>query len=192
MRKAVFWLGGLVALGGLTAVLLWMVTAGSASFRIEGERLLVSGNLTLISTERIDTLVEENPDLSIVVLGEIDPASDATALLQKGALIRSLGLSTQVAPGVTVSGPALYLFLGGVERSLSEDAAIAVSDWQSTLGPASALPPEHPAHDERRLFIAQTLGDEALYAFSLGAAPVGGAHVLSAAELAEFGVLTDG
>jgi len=192
MRRVFLWLGGVIAVCAGTALLLWMVTAESASFRVEGNELHVSGLLTLISTERIDTMVEQNPGLTTLVLGEIHPESDATALLQKGVLIRSLGMNTEVAPGVTIAGPAIYLFLGGVERRLGDAAQIEVSDWQTSVGPASALPAEHPAHAERRGQVGGLLGRPDFYTFSIGAAPVGGAHRMSDNEIAEFGIVTTG
>jgi hypothetical protein len=39
---------------------LWFSTASSAQFRVEGDALSVSGQLTLASTERLDRLLEEN------------------------------------------------------------------------------------------------------------------------------------
>lgn len=192
MRRVLIWLSAVVGVSAATALLLWMVTAGSASFQMDGSRLVVSGTLTLASTERIDTLVEQNPGLTTLVLGEIGEDSDATALLQKGGLIRSLGMTTLVAPGVTVSGPAVFLFLGGVERRLGEDAQIVVSDWQSAVGPASALPADHPAHAERRGFVTRMLGAPDFYDFMIGAAPVGGAHRVTDNEISEFGLTTGG
>lgn len=192
MRRVYLWLIGVIVVCGATAVLLWMLMAGAASFQIDGNRLHVSGMLTLSSTERIDTLVEANPQLTTVVLGEIGADSDATALLQKGGLLRALGLETEVAPGVTLSGPSIYLFLGGTSRRLGEGAQIEVSDWQTNVGPASALPVDHPAHSERRGHVTRMLGNAAFYDFMLGAAPVGDGYRLSAAEMAELGVVTGG
>jgi hypothetical protein len=192
VRRVALWFGGIVVVSAATAVLLWMATAGAASFRVDGDRLIVSGQLTLMSTERIDTLIEQHPDIAVLVLEDIADASDATAMLQKGALIRSLGMNTAVAPGVTLSGDAVYLFLGGVERRLGSGARIVVSDWQTPLGPASALSMDHPAHAERRGYVAGMLGDAAFYDFMIGVAPVGGGHRLSDAELQDFGLVTDG
>jgi len=190
MRRLLIWLVGILALAGGTGALLWLLTAGAASFQIEGDRLHVAGTLTLASTERIDTLVEQNPGLTTLVLGEIGADSDATALLQKGGLIRSLGLSTEVADGVTISGPAVYLFLGGAERRLGDGAQIDVSDWQTNVGPAAALPLNHPAHAERRGYVARMLGAPDFYEFMIAAAPVGGAHRVSDNEIAQFGLVT--
>ncbi len=190
MRRLIYILVFIGVFVGFGYAMILLMGSGAASFRVEGSRLLISGNLTLLSTERIDSLVEQNAEITVVVLEEIDPASDPVALLQKGALIRSLGLNTQVAPGVTVAGDAVYLFLGGVERHLAGGAQIAVSDWQSDVGPASALVADHPAHTERRGHVAAMLGAPDFYEFAINAAPVGGGHVMSDAELAEFNLAT--
>jgi hypothetical protein len=190
MRRAAIILGGLAALGALTAVLLSLINDGAAQFEVAGERMVVAGNLTLLSTERIEVLAEQHPEITTVTLGEIDPASDPQAMMEKALLIRSLDLNTEVAPGVTLSPGAVLLYLGGVERSLAEGARLSVSDWQTPVGPAALLVADHPAHQERRRHMERLLGDAALYDFSVAAAPVGAAHILSADEIARFGLTT--
>ncbi len=189
MHRAAIWIGGLVVLVAATAGLLWLATSGAAQFRVEGERLHISGQLTLASTERIDTLVEQTPGLTTVVLGEIAPDSDMTAILQKGALIRVLGLNTDIEDGVTLGLPGTYMFLGGVARRLGADQSLSAGDWMTNVGPASALSPEHSAHSERRGYVEQMLGDDAFYWFSLDAAPVDGARVLTALEIDTYGLV---
>lgn len=189
MKRLVLWVVGAAGVAGGTALLLSMLNAGAASFRVEGTQLHVEGQLTLLSTERIDTLTGQHPELRELVLGEIAETSDATALMQKGALVRSLGLNTLVAVDVTLRGDAVYLFLGGVERRLEDGAGLAVGDWQSTLGPASALPMDHAAHQERRGHVLAMLGTPEFYDFAIGAAPVGETRRLTPDELAAYGVL---
>ena len=190
MRRGLIWVGCVLAVVAATGGLLVLATSGAASFRQEGDRLIVSGQLTLMSTERIDTITEENPGLRVLVLEDIAEGSDPTALMQKGALVRSLGMTTMVAPGVTLQGAEVFLFLGGVERLLGEGAAIEVSDWSSAAGPASMLPPDHPAHSERRVHVTEMLGRADFYEFMIEAAPVDGAHRMTPGALAAFGVVT--
>ncbi|MCU4653351.1 hypothetical protein N8I71_10935 [Roseibacterium sp. SDUM158016] len=189
MRRVFILLGGALVIGAATAGLLWLTTATSARFETDGDRLLVSGQLTLASTERLDRLLEENGDLSTLVLGDIAPGSDATALFQKGGLVRAAGLSTEVAPGVTLEGDAVYLFLAGVERRLGGNSGLAVTDWQTRDGPASALPREHPAHAERLDYVRRMLGNEDFYWFALQAG-AGGRHEMTAVEQVVMNVVT--
>jgi hypothetical protein len=122
MRLLAIWMVAAVVVTAATAGLLWWSTASSAQFEVDAERLSVSGQLTLASTERLDRLLEEHEGLSTFVLGDIAAESDTTSLMQKGLLLRGAGLSTELADGVTLSGDAVYLFLAGVERRLGNGA----------------------------------------------------------------------
>lgn len=186
MRLLLIWLGAALVVIAATTGLLWFSTASAAQFRVDGERLFVSGQLTLASTERLDRLLEEHEGLSTLVLGDIGAESDATSLLQKGLLIRQAGLGTEVAPGVTLSGDAVYLFLAGTSRRLSEGAALRVTDWQTRVGPASALPRDHPAHQERLDHVTRMLGSGAFYWYMLESGMAG--RIVPDADLADFGV----
>jgi hypothetical protein len=193
MRRVVIWLAVAVLVGGATAGLLWWTTATAAQFRVEGPRLEVSGQLTLASTERLDRLLEEHGDLTTVVIGPITLAGsgdgDVTALLQKGMLMRAAGLSTLVAPGVTLRGDAVYLVMAGVERRLGEDAQLVVTGWDTPVGPAAALPQDHPAHQERLDYVTRMLGSDAAYWAMLDEGGAEG-RALSRDEAVALGILT--
>lgn len=188
MRPVILWTAAVLAVAGATAGLLWFSTASSAQFRVEGEALSVSGQLTLASTERLDRLLEENAGLTTLVLGDIAADSDATSLMQKGLLVRGAGLSTELAEGVTLTGDAVYLFLAGTERRLGGGAALVATDWQSRVGPASLLPREHPAHQERLDYVQRMLGSGDFYWYTLEA---GAGAAMSRAEMVALGVLTE-
>jgi hypothetical protein len=126
-------------------------------------RLSVSGQLTLASTERLDRLLEEFEGLSTLVLGDIAAESDTTSLMQKGLLVRGAGLSTE-SP---MASPCRAMRSTCSSRAWSDasanGAALVVSDWQTRVGPASLLPPEHPAHQERLDYVRRMLGSEEFY-----------------------------
>jgi hypothetical protein len=195
MRRALTWLAVIVLLIGATGGLLWWTTATAAQFRVDGPRLEVTGQLTLASTERLDRLLEEHDGLRTVVIGPITVGGtgdgNVTSLLQKGMLIRAAGLSTVVAPDVTLSGDAAYLVFAGVERRLGEGARLVVTGWDTPAGPAAALPQDHPAHQERLDYVTRMLGSADAYWFALEAGGAEG-HVLSRDEALALGILTDG
>lgn len=187
MRGLFIWLGAAIVVTAATAGLLWFSTASAAQFQIAGDRLIVSGRLTLASTERLDTIIEENEALAVLVLGDIGAESDATSLLQKGLVVRGAGLSTEVADDVALSGDAAYLFLAGTERRLGAGASLVVADWQSAVGPASLLPRDHPAHQERLDYVVRMLGADDFYWTTLEA---GAGRTPSVEELVAMGVIT--
>jgi hypothetical protein len=191
MRRLITWLGGALVLIGATAGLLWWTTATAAQFRVEGPRLEVSGQLTLASTERLDRLLDEHGDLTTLVIGPITVGGDGdvTSLLQKGMLIRGAGLSTVVAPEVTLRGDAVYLVYAGLERRLGEGARLSLTGWDTPQGPAAMLPEDHPAHQERLDYVTRMLGSDAAYWFALRNGGAEG-HVLSPDEALSLGILT--
>jgi hypothetical protein len=189
MRRAAVVLIAATVIAAGTAGLLWLTTASAARFETDGDRLVVSGRLTLASTERLDRILEENGDLSTLVIGDVETGGDVTSLLQKGALVRRAGLATLVAPGVTLEGDGVYLFLSGIDRQLGEGAALAVADWQTPDGPASALPPDHPAHAERLDYVTRMLGSGEVYRAMLEAGR-NGTGAMPADELLSLGILT--
>jgi hypothetical protein len=189
MRGLLIWLGAAVVVIGATAGLLWWTTATAAQFRVEGDRLAVSGQLTLASTERLDRLLEEHRGLTTLVVGDVADVSDALSILQKGQVVRAAGLATELADGVTLTGDAVYLFLAGTERRVGDGAGLVVTDWQTRVGPASLLPREHPAHEERRDYMRRMLGSEDFYWYMLEAGE-GAGRPVTEADLAAFGIVT--
>lgn len=189
MRRVLLWLVVVVIVVAATAGLLWWTTASAAQFRVEGERLEVSGQLTLASTERLDRLLEEHGQLTTLVIGPVLAEGDVTALLQKGLLVRGAGLNTEVAEGTDLRGDAVYLFMAGVERRLGAGARLVLTGWQTPAGPAADLPLDHPAHQERVDYVTRMLGSPDVYWLALEAGREG-ARALGAAEAAGLGLAT--
>jgi len=85
LRRAFLWLGGLAAVVAATGGLMWFATSGAAHFRVDGDRLYLSGTLNLAGNERFETLIEENSGLTTLILEDIPGGADITASLQKGS-----------------------------------------------------------------------------------------------------------
>ncbi len=177
--------GGVVAGAAATVGLVAFATLGAASYRVEGARLILEGPVSGASAERFEMLVEQHPGLSTLVLQDVPGTSDITALVQKGYRIRALGMDTVVAPDATLAGDAVLLFLAGNDRRLGEGAALRVANWSP-----DALAQDAPAHEERRRYVADMLGDDAFYWFTIEAAGHGESHQMSGAEIADYGLET--
>ena len=189
-KRGWIWAGAGAALVAATAGLVAFATLGAASFRVDGTAMILEGPLSGASVERFEMLVEQHPELQTLVLGNVPGTSDITALVQKGYRVRSLGFDTVVAPDAVVEGDAVLLFLAGNERVLGEGAALVVSDWSHGGVMGSALAADAPAHEERRRYVADMLGEDGFYWFSLEAVTGGAPHRLNRAEIAEYGLET--
>ena len=109
-------------------------------------------------------------------------------LVRAKSAVRAAGLSTRVAPDVTLRGDAVYLAMAGVERHLGAGAGLVLTDWETPLGPAADLPRDHPAHMERLDYVTRMLGSDDAYWRALEAGPEGDA--LSPGEAQALGILT--
>ena len=185
VKRALIWGGAIAAVIVATAGLMIFATAGATVFRVEGDRLYMSGPMTGASPERFEMLVEQHPGLTTVVFGDMADVADITALIQNGYRIRGLGLVTEVTAGARIEGDAVWLILGGVERQIGDRAEIVLRDWGG-----AALDREAAAHEERRRYVADMLGDDAFYWRSLDGAASG--HVMTGLEIEDFGLATDG
>jgi len=188
MKRAFFWLGGLAAVVLATGGLLWFATAGAAQFRVEGDTLYLSGTLSLAGNERFETLMDENPGLTTLILEDIPGGADITASLQKGYRIRNFGLRTAIAPGAVVAGHGVYLFLSGVERRMGAGATLLLEDWALQGLRAGDMARDAPAHAERRSYVMDMLGEDTLYWMMVNDA----GRVIGADEAARLGLLTGG
>ena len=188
LKRAFLWLGGLAAVVAATGGLLWLATSGAAQFRVEGDRLYLGGTLNLAGNERFETLIEENPGLTTLILEDIPGGADITASLQKGLRIRNIGLRTAIASGATVVGDGVYLFLAGVERTMGAGATLQLEDWALQGLRAGDMARDAPAHEERRRYVTDMLGDDALYWMMVDDT----GRVIGADEAARLGLLTGG
>ena len=180
-RRLLVWGGGAAALVAATAALLYFATAGATQMRVEGDRLYISGPINLATVEGFEGLAEHNESIATVVLGDLPEVDEITHAVLLGYRVRGLRLDTEVAPGAEVAGPAVWLFLGGVERRIGAGARLVVSDWG---GGARAR--EDAGHEEQRRFVQDMLGGDAFYWATLEP----GGRALSAGEIERFGLVT--
>ena len=73
---------------------------------------------------------------------------------------------------------------------MARGASIGVHSWRNGYREGSSYPPSSSEHDLTRDYIADMLGNDAFYWFTLQAAPSDEIHEMTAAEIARFGLLT--
>lgn len=181
LKRLLIWGGGLAVFVLATGGLLYLATAGATQMRVEGERLYVSGPMNLATVESFEGLIEHHGGITTVVLGDLPQVDEITHVVLLGYRVRGLGLNTEIAPGAEVVGPAVWLFLGGVEREMGAGARLVVNDRGG-----AALAREDAGHEEQRRFVQDMLGEDAFYWATLEPGP----RVLSAEEIARYGLVT--
>lgn len=173
------------ALGG--AMLIQLAGAGATAFRVEGQVLHLSGPVNGAAAERLQRLLDENPQIAVIALGDMPGADDVVWAAQMSGLIRAAALRTEL-DGVVVND-AILLFLGGVARNDTGGALVLQSDaLQQRMG--VSVDRSIAADADRQRLIAAMLGDVAFAAF-MGQMRAGSdEYRLTDADMARFGLLT--
>ena len=172
-------------LGG--AGLIQLAGSGATAFRLEGPVLHLSGPLSGAAADRLERMLEENPAVEILALGEMPGADDVVWAAQMAQLIRAAGLATE-ARGL-VANDAILLFLGGAERRLAGGALVMRSDaMQQRTG--VGIDRSIAADADRRRVVATMLGDAAFADFMKETRALRDDYRLSDVDLARFGLMT--
>lgn len=176
-----------LALGAGGAVLVRMMDQGATAFSVEGAVLRISGPISGAAADRLDRLLEENPGLTTLALGDIPGADDVNWVTGMGRLIRAQGLATRIE-GVVVND-AIFLFLGGVTRSMAGGALVLQGDSvQRQAG--VAVDQSTAAEGDRQRFVEAVLGAPDFAAFMAETRAAQGQYILTEADIARYGLTT--
>ena len=157
---------------------------------VEADQLVLSGTITSRTPQNFERILALNPQIRTLVQTRVDGSIDGEATIAMGYRVRALGLSTHLRSDSVVDSGGVDLFLAGRRRTMARGASIGVHSWRNGYREGSSYPPSSPEHDLTRDYIADMLGSDAFYWFTLQAAPSDGIHEMTAAEIARYGLLT--
>ncbi len=183
-------LGAAVLAGCVQMEVAYLNATDTISFEADGSDLLVNGTLNSRSLAAFEEAIADNPDVTRLVLLEVPGSVDDEVNLQLGHRVRDLGLDTHVTADSEIHSGGTDLFLAGVERSMEEGAVLGVHSWAVGNLQGRDLPKSDPEHAAYVRYTKRMLGSDAFYWFTLDAAPVQESHVMSAEEIAKYGLLT--
>lgn len=187
LKRLAMALAVIVALGAGGFGLVRMMDTGATVFRVEGEVLHVSGPISGAAADRMDRLLEENPGVLVLALGDIPGADDVNWVTGMGRLIRNEGLETRLEG--TVVNDAVFLFLGGVERRIGGGRLILLGDdLQRRAG--VAVDASTAAEGDRVRFVEAALGGPDFASFMAETRAAGGSYTLTVEDIARFGLTT--
>jgi len=183
-------LGAAVLAGCVQMEVAYLNATDTIAFEADGRDLLVNGTLNSRSLAAFEQAMIDNPDVTRLVLLEVPGSVDDEVNLQLGHRVRDLGLDTHVTADSEIHSGGTDLFLAGVERSMEEGAVLGVLSWAVGNLQGRDLPKSDPEHAAYVSYTKRMLGSDAFYWFTLEAAPVQESHVMSAEEIAKYGLLT--
>lgn len=159
---------------------------------VEGDRLYVSGTLNALTYDEIQRQLAAHPELTTVVLEDIDGSIDDEVNLQTGLLIHQAGLDTYVPEDGQIESGAVDLFCAGRNRIAERDAKIGVHSWAAEDGlEGGDLPQADPEHQPYVTYFETVSCPVSFYWFTLEAAPADGMHYMSEDELLAHSVATE-
>tara|TARA_R110002049_G_scaffold10127_2_gene50286 strand:- start:82864 stop:83439 length:576 start_codon:yes stop_codon:yes gene_type:complete len=158
--------------------------------QVQGRQLLLSGTITSRTAANFKRMLVANPQVDTVVLTQIDGSIDGAATIDMGYQLRALGMATHLRRDSVVDSGGVDLFLAGTRRSMAPGARLGVHSWRNGYREGSSYPAGSPEHQMTRRYVADMLGNDAFYWFTLQAAPSDGIHDMTAAEISHYGLLT--
>jgi hypothetical protein len=188
LRKLGIALAVVVAFGAGGFALVRMMDAGATEFRVEGDALHISGPVSGAASDRLERLLDENPGIAAVALGDIPGADDVAWVTGMGRMIRAAGLETR-ATGIVVND-GLFLFLGGASRSVAQGGALVLHSDAVQRQAGVAADVSSAAEADRVRFVEAMLGDAGFAAFMAETRASRDSYELTGDDLARFGLAT--
>ena len=164
--------------------------AETSRFEVSGREVFLSGEININTRRQFDAIHAANPQVDTLVLVDIPGSLDEAGLLSIGYRVRALGLTTHLIARSEVYSGGVDLFLAGVRRRMDNGATLGVHSWSNGTRDAASFPRSAPEHDRNRQYIADMLGDDAFYWFTIYAAPSDGVHIMTPREIRRYGLLT--
>jgi hypothetical protein len=160
------------------------------TLKVDGTRLLMSGEITSQTPANFERVLNENPQVRTIVQTDMAGSLDDEAVLEMGYLLRQRGLNTHLTARSEIYSGAVDLFLAGRQRTMQRGAVIGVHSWADGFGEGADYPRDAREHRGNVAYTRAMLGSAAFYWFTLQAAPSDGIHEMTQAEIARFGLLT--
>ena len=193
MRTQQIITGILFAIGAAVAV--YTATRpdyGLLKFSVRGTTAYGNGSTNGSSVSQVGRFLDNNPDVEKLVFRWMSGTSDADRNLLIARKIRKLDLHTHLNSNSFIASGAVDLFLAGTTRTMECGARIGVHSWSSGNGKIyPALLTRDPQQKKHEKFLGDMGIDPAFYVFTREAALPDDLHILTSAEIEQFGLLTE-
>lgn len=163
-----------------------------AQFEVDGTEATMSGLINSSTPDDVRALIAENPEVTTIVMLEVQGSIDDVANLEASLLIREAGLNTHLnADGLVASG-GVDFYLAGVERTFEPGATFGVHSWADLAGTEGKdIPQDDPEHDKYLDYYDQVGISADFYWFTLEAAPADDIYIMTPEDLETYGFATN-
>jgi len=171
-----------------------LISGGASNIIVSGTEATVSGTLGTGTYVQLRDITTQNPNVTRLVLGEIDGSVNDAINVHTGRLIRAAGLATHVPVYGDVNSGGVDLFAAGVSRTVEPGGILGVHSWCCENGiTADNLSVSDPAHGTQLTYFREMLPETGVdfYFFTLSAAPFDGIHAMTREEMNQYLVITE-
>ena len=167
-----------------------LISAGSSVIKVNGINATVNGDLGTSTYVQIQDLINNNPEVTRLILQQISGSVNDAINMHTGRLVRNAQMTTKVEATSDINSGGVDLYAAGYKRVYTDGAKVGVHSWCCVDGKAAnELPRDHLAHGAQLTFVREMLGVELgpeFYFFTLDASPFSSVHVMTKAELEKY------
>lgn len=167
-----------------------LLGCASLSFEVDGSTAIATGNLNGRSPDTVRQLLQDHPDLEVVVLQDMPGSVDDVAALEAARVLREAQLTTRVPSDGEIASGGVDFFLAGVVREVEDGGLVGVHSWSGGGQEGHELPRDHPEHELYLDYYAEMGITEDFYWFTLDAAEARDIHWMTREELETYELVT--
>lgn len=154
-----------------------------AEFKLSGQTVVMNGVIDGGTEEKLRALLDENPQVTTIVMENVDGSVDDEANLDLARYVREKSLNTHVSDNGLIASGGTDLFLSGVKRTIGLNAKIGVHSWADGSGVEGIDLPKSDLEHRKYLDYYQAMDiPVAFYWFTLEAASSDDMHWMSTEE----------
>lgn len=159
-------------------------------FTVKGDRLFMNREINSQTPGQLKKILDKNPHITTIVEQVVTGSNDDEVLFPMARMVRKRGLNTHLTSKSIIYSGAVDFFLAGVKRTMERGAKIGVHSWSNGFKDAKDYPRDAREHEMNRKYIADMLGKDDFYWFTIYAAPAAGIHEMSEDEIIQYKLLT--
>ena len=161
----------------------------------DSKTIFMDGDMGSRVDKLFENLVEDYPDINLVIFGDCPGSRDDEAMIKAATLLRNRGINTHLLSTSIIESGAVDFYLAGNTRTREPGSLIGVHAWNDGPKSATDYPSGDPAHQlyiQYYIFCGFTAEDAAvLYDFFIHAAPPDDIHYMTEEEIEEYHIATN-
>ena len=159
-------------------------------FTVVGETAVMNGVIDGEIEDTLKDLLNENPQITTIVMQNVDGSVDDEANLIAAHYVRNQGLNTHIPSSGLVASGGTDFFLAGVKRTAGSNVKIGVHSWSGGSIEAAELPENHIEHKKYLDYYRSMEIPSEFYWFTLKAAPSHDIHWMNQSEIKLYKIVT--